>query len=101
MQKDITILNLLDRLKSEADLAFLNIDYWNADLCAIGLKNGTHLAYVSTFNYTDSITPLYDFDFEILPVKGQDMGKVIKAGRAVPAAELLNELRQFFVRLDR
>jgi hypothetical protein len=52
MEKDKTIIELIERLKFKVNFALLEIvDNWEVDLCAIGLKKGNKLVYISTFNY--------------------------------------------------
>ncbi len=63
--KDPTIIDLLERLRLQARGWFIR-DYWEADLCAIGIssrKQPTRLVYVSTFNKSANN---YDYEFEQL-----------------------------------
>ncbi len=67
MEKDITILKLIERLKLTINFNLVEVvDYWEADLCAIGLIKGNKLIYISTFNYLGKQELMYDFDLEII-----------------------------------
>jgi hypothetical protein len=95
MEKHKTIQDLLNGLKPIIEAQSLEIvDYWDADLCAIGLKKSGKLAYISTFNYIEDKIMKYDFDLEMLD--NLDNGKVVKNGRGVDRDELALELSTFF-----
>ena len=100
MQKDKTILNLIEKLKSVTNFTLLEfVDYWDADLCAIGLKKRDRLVYISTYNYVsnnlknDEIS--YDFDFEIIDESNKENLNVVRRGRNVSEAEFINEVKLF------
>ena len=96
MKKHISITRLLERLKLEIDFDAIDlVDYWEADLCAIGLKKGNRLIYISTFNYLTSKEPGFDVDFEILDGMATENLKAVKTGRNVSEAELINEIRVY------
>lgn len=98
MEKDKTIIRLIERLKLTFNFSTIQIvDYWEADLCAIGLKKKRKLVYISTYNYTEQKTISYDFDFEIVSDKSeQEKPNVVKTGRNVTEPELINQISQFF-----
>ena len=96
MKKHISITRLLERLKLEIDFDAIDlVDYWEADLCAIGLKKGNRLIYISTFNYLTSKEPGFDVDFEILDGMATENLKAVNTGRNVSEAELINEIRVY------
>ena len=96
MKKDKTIKQFLEKLKSETKFTNLEIvDYWDADLCAIGLKNENRLIYISTFNHAENSILKYDFDLELINKDNNEKIEIIKEGRGVSEAELLNEIRAF------
>ena len=96
MKKHISIARLLERLKLEIDFDAIDlVDYWEADLCAIGLKKGNRLIYISTFNYLTSKEPGFDVDFEILDGMATENLKAVNTGRNVSEAELINEIRVY------
>ena len=67
MEKDTTILKLVERLRLIFDFAFIEVvDYWAADLCAIGLKKRNRLVYISTFNYFEDKSLKFALDLEII-----------------------------------
>lgn len=96
MIKDITIVKLIERLKLNINFTLLEIvDYWEADLCAIGLKKGNRLVYISTFNHVENEEANYDFDLEIIDDDNKEKLNVIKERRNVSEAELVDEVKLF------
>ena len=94
--KHESILHLIERLKLIIDFNVVKlIDYWEGDLCAIGLINGNNMVYISTWAYIEEETLMYDFDLEILEEKQRDTINVVKKGRNVSEAELVDEIRVF------
>jgi len=94
--KHESILDLIERLKLIIDFNVVKlIDNWEADLCAIGLINGNNMVYISTWAYIEEETLMYDFDLEILDEKQIDTIHVVKKGRNVSEAELVDEIRVF------
>ena len=96
MEKDITILKIIEILKLKINFSIVEIiDYWEADLCAIGLRKGNRLVYISTFNYLENQELNYDFDFEIVDLNNNSRLNIIKVGRNVKEAELIYEIKCF------
>lgn len=96
MEKDITILKFIERLKLIINFTLIKIvDYWDADLCAIGFTKGNKLVYISTFNYAENSELMYDFDLEIIDENDKEKISVIKVGRNVSEDELVNEIKLF------
>ena len=96
MKKDETIIKFIERLKLVLNFTLLEIvDYWEADLCAVGLKNGNRLVYISTFNYVEEDEPAYDFDLELLDQNSRNRIEIIKEGRRVSESELIDEVKVF------
>lgn len=96
MEKDITILKLIERLKLIINFSLLKVvDYWEADLCAIGLMKGNKLVYISTFNYAENEELMCDFDLEIIDGRNNKKLDVVKIGRSVSEAELVKEIKLF------
>lgn len=92
MEKDTTILELLDRLKSVLDFDLVEIvDYWDADLCAVGLKTGNRLIYINTFNSNET----YDYDLELLDPHNKESYNVISEGRGVSETVLTSVLKEY------
>lgn len=96
MEKDITILKLIERLKLIINFSLLKVvDYWEADLCAIGLMKGNKVVYISTFNYTENEDLTYDFDLEIIDENDKEKISVLKVGRNVSENDLVDEIKLF------
>lgn len=96
IEKDKTIIDLLDRLKLMINFDLLEIvDYWEADLCAIGIKRGDKLVYISAYNFVDKKTVRYDYDLELIGNLKQDKLRVVKEKRGVSEGELIAELKEF------
>ncbi|WP_313982616.1 hypothetical protein [Xanthocytophaga flavus] len=96
MQKDKSILELMKKLDPQLKANSLKIvDYWEADLCAIGLKKENRLIYISTYNYLNNDNMRYDFDLELLINTNTPKSQIIKEGRAVSETELITEICSF------
>ena len=96
MEKDKTILEFIEKLKLKVNTELFEIiDYWDADLCAIGLKKGNRLIYLSTYNYILEDIIKYDFHFEIIDKLQKDKIQILKEGRAVSEDEIFCEVRAF------
>lgn len=97
MDKHITILKLITLLKSTLDFSSIEfVDYWDADLCAIGFKKAGKLVYVSTANFIHRYPIKYDFDLEIINPKQIDDIRVVKSGHRASQFELISEIKLFF-----
>jgi len=95
MEKDKTITGLLKRLTLEVNFSQLEVvDFWEADLCAIGLRKNDRLVYISTYNITEDDSSGYDFDLEAIE-DGSDRFNVIRVGRNVSEIQLINEIKLF------
>ncbi|MDJ1471702.1 hypothetical protein [Xanthocytophaga flava] len=96
MQKDKSILELMKKLDSHLKANSLKIvDYWKADLCAIGLRKENRLIYISTYNYLNNDNMRYDFDLELLINTNTPKSQIIKEGRAVNETKLITEICSF------
>lgn len=96
MDKDITILEFIERLKLIINFTLLEVvDYWEADLCAIGLIRGNKLVYISTFNNVENEESMYDFDLEIIDESDKEKFDVVKVGSNISEAELVCEIKLF------
>ena len=97
MEKDKTIIDLINRVKLIVNFTLLEIvDYWEADLCAIGIRKGNKLVYISTYNFVDEKTKKYDYDLELIDDVKEDKIRVVKEGRGVSEDELIAKLKEFF-----
>jgi hypothetical protein len=96
MEKDRTILKFIEKLKLTVNFNLLKVvDYWEADLCAIGLTKEDRLVYISTFNYIENEELMYDFDLEIINENDNGKISVIKVGRNVSEDELVSVIKYF------
>lgn len=96
MEKDLTILKLIERLKLIINFTLLEIvDYWDSDLCAIGILKENKLVYISTYNYIENEELMYDFDLEVIDENDKEKFDVIRVGRNVSEAELVSEIKLF------
>lgn len=92
MEKDKTILSLIEKLKTIIDLSvFKIIDYWDADLCAIGIKKGEILIYISTNKYRSYKIIKYDYDIEMDNVNPEKI-ELIKEVRGASESELIKDI---------
>lgn len=97
MNKHKSIIKLIEILNNSIDSnAYEVIDFWEGDLCAIGLKKGSKLVYISTYNYINQKKLRYDFDFELINDEKPIPLDVIKEVRGCDIDELINHLRSFF-----
>lgn len=94
MQKDPTIINLINRLKCEALFDKIHLaDYWDGDYCAIGFEFKNKLMYVNTFNYLTESNEKYDYDLEITE---HEESITIKEVRGVSYQQLKMGFLEFF-----
>lgn len=86
MNKHATINDLLEviRAKTALDESCL-VDYWDADLCAVGIKWGDRLMYVSTFNHVNAATPMYDYEISLLDPTGIEVRSLVEMKTAEQA----------------
>jgi hypothetical protein len=97
MRKDTAIIAFINKLKTVILFNLIEIvDYWDADSCAIGLKKGDKLIYISTYNYTKNKIIKYDFDFEITDSNNIENLNIIKSKRCVCESELISYVKAFF-----
>lgn len=95
MEKDNSINSLVSRYKSSINIPNVKIvDYWDGDLCSIGLERDNKLAYISTYNYLSTNVGRFDYDFE--ETTSDKIRIVIKSNRCVSEQELFEDLRMFF-----
>jgi hypothetical protein len=95
MTKDKSIIELIEKLKLRVNFNQIEIvDYWDADLCAIGLKRQDRLVYLSTWNFADGIYDGYDYDFELYDEQQPDKN-VLKEARNVKEEECIADIAKF------
>lgn len=89
INKSLTINDLLIQLAQEDISGYSIVDYWDADITAIGLQKKNVLIYISAFDYTK--TNHYSIIIEEL-----ETGKVLKPEDKVLYNELINRIQIFF-----
>jgi hypothetical protein len=96
MIKDKTILDLIDKLRSKTHFDRVEIvDYWDGDLCAIGIKRDNRLVYICSYDFREGKVNGYDYDLELLDEKQVDKLNVVKEARNVTEEILIEELKVF------
>jgi hypothetical protein len=96
MIKDRSIIDLIEKLKLRIDFKQVEIvDYWDADLCAIGIKCEGRLVYLSSYNFANGTSDGYDYDFELLNERQVDKINVIKKATNVKEEQLIIDIQDF------
>lgn len=74
------------------------VDYWEGDLCAIGLKKDNKVVYISTYNFRfykpDKMK--YYVDFEMIDINTLETLEVVKNLDKIDEENLLNDVVSFF-----
>jgi hypothetical protein len=92
MEKDKTITDFVDRLHVAADTTLVQfVDYWDGDLCAIGIRRGDRLVYICTFNREND----YYYELEILDDNEIDKMTVLQEGDGVSEKVLISIIKEF------
>lgn len=82
--------------KVENDLYL--IDFWEDDLCAIGLKKDNKVAHISTWDYqsNDMSDMKYYVDFELIDATSLETLFTEKEFNEIKEKDLIKELQLFF-----
>jgi hypothetical protein len=74
------------------------VDYWEGDLCAIGLKKDNKVVYISTwdFRFYKPDKMKYYVDFETININTLETLEVVKNLDKINEEILLNEVVSFF-----
>jgi hypothetical protein len=91
--KDQTILDLVAALL-RAENAWIVVDHWDADLCAIGIARADRprqLVYISTFGRSQG---RYDYQCEVPSGPSEDAYVTTAAGKDVDFETLLRAIRK-------
>ncbi len=94
IDKDPSIIDLLARLRLEERGWFIR-DYWEADLCAVGISSRTQpsrLVYVSTF---DKSANDYDYELEQLCSSTGDDYDCVSEEQSVGFEGLIRRMESF------
>jgi len=78
--------------------AFELVDYWEADLVAIGFKRKNKLVYISTWTYSDAAQEdmKYYAEFEVIDEVTSETISVAKVLDGVGEDVLLKEVRDYW-----
>ena len=101
-KKDDTIIRIYKSIEERFGLNyFQHVDFWNADLFAIGLKKGSKLIYISTWDFKSlSIGNMkYYLEFEIVDEISSQTKRTYKTYSGVTQEILLHEIN-LFLNLD-
>ncbi len=103
MEKDPSIIQVIEFLQNELINFELNVvDFWDADLCAIGFynkKRKDRLVYVSTYQRS---TGLFYFDCEVSEdIWSSELPKVVDTGVDVSIEQLTKKKSETFYSLTR
>lgn len=92
IEKDESITAFINRLELAADLAQVQfVDYWDGDLCAIGIRRENRLVYVSTYNGKDN---LY-YELELLDETDVTNYTVLQRGDGVTEYVLISIIKEY------
>lgn len=95
LEKDQTILQFIDRLKTIVDFNDIEIvDHWDADLCGIGFRRDNKLVFISTYHHTET-NPVYDYELEFIDNKKMDKVKTYGSKKGIEEKELVEAIRTF------
>ncbi|MGE8555117.1 MAG: hypothetical protein ACN6OB_14460 [Chryseobacterium jejuense] len=89
INKSLTINDLLIQLAQEDISGYSIVDYWDADIMAIGMQKGNVLIYISAFDYNN--TNHYSIIIEELGT-----GKILKPEEKTLYNGLVNSIQNFF-----
>ena len=92
VEKHKSITDFINRLELAADLTLVQfVDYWDADLCAIGIRRENRLVYISTFNGEFK----YYYELELLDENEIDKYTVLQRGDGVAENVLISVIKEF------
>ena len=91
-----TIYNDIEKLAGQA--YFEEPDFWEGDLCAIGLHKNNKLVYISTYNFIEyfDTDPKFFVEFEFIDPFSYKTGKIVKTFDEITREALLEETAAFF-----
>ena len=72
------------------------IDFWDADLCAIGFQKEEKTIYINTFEWLHCRPPKYYLDLEVSTGKELHEFKVVETKKGISEEVLVQEIRTFF-----
>lgn len=70
------------------------VDYWDSDLCAIGLRKKQKLLYIGTYPYISNTKRLYDYELELIEDDASNSSITLEEGRAVKEPMLIRVIER-------
>jgi hypothetical protein len=107
LEKDISIITIVKRIISHFGEGFFEtyisdheeklIDFWEADLLAIGLKRKQNVIYISTWNFRDRDLEdmKYFVEFELIDEETLEQKECVKEIDGISGDDLLREIKHF------
>ncbi|WP_307449611.1 MULTISPECIES: hypothetical protein [Chryseobacterium] len=86
--KDIRICDLLVRISGEALPDYSIVDFWEADLTAIGIQTGGKLVYISTYTSNEPC------QYTVI-IEESDTGRVLEKINECPYDCLIDIMKNF------
>lgn len=105
--KDISIVSVVESIISVWGEGFFEtyisdkeeklVDFWEADLCAIGLKRGQKVIYISSwdFRFRALEEMMYYIEFELIEEGSLETKEVVKQISGVSREDLLLYIKEF------
>ncbi|OPC55107.1 hypothetical protein DSC47_11190 [Elizabethkingia miricola] len=84
--KNSAVNTLIKKLRNENSINYTIVDFWDADITAIGLKFENVLFYISTFNYNN----INQYD---LILEDCDTGEIIETEKIVSYENLVKKMK--------
>ncbi|KUY17189.1 hypothetical protein BAZ12_18485 [Elizabethkingia miricola] len=86
--KNSAVNTLIKKLRNENSINYTIVDFWDADITAIGLKFENVLFYISTFNYNN----INQYD---LILEDCDTGEIIETEKIVSYENLVKKMKDY------
>lgn len=86
--KNSAVNTLIKKLRNENNINYTIVDFWDADITAIGLKFENVLFYISTFNYNN----INQYN---LILEDCDTGEIIETEKIVSYENLIKKMKDY------
>ncbi|ATL43587.1 hypothetical protein OZ664_12080 [Elizabethkingia sp. HX WHF] len=86
--KNSAVNTLIKKLRNENSINYTIVDFWDADITAIGLKFENVLFYISTFNYNN----INQYN---LILEDCDTGEIIETEKIVSYENLIKKMKDY------
>ncbi|MCP3660418.1 MAG: hypothetical protein GY830_08985 [Bacteroidetes bacterium] len=94
INKDISIRKLLKKVTKIKTIKFELCNYWDGDLCAIGLCQDDKVLYISSYNYINQEELKYDFFLE--KQINHEKYLEIEKGEKLSFFEMIEKIKEIF-----